>query len=60
MTVYKVKQVAEILAIHTNAVYRLVQSGIIPSFRISTGRNSGIRITEEQLRVYIEREAKGE
>ncbi len=51
-----VKQVAERLGVQPSTVYAAVQSGVLKCHRIRCrpGSRGAIRITEEQLRAYLE------
>lgn len=51
-TVYTAPEVAAILGLHVNSVYRLAARGALPCFYAGAGRGTW-RMTDAQLRDYI-------
>ena len=46
-------QVGEVLQLGHTAVYELLASGRLPSFRVGTGPRAQYRVSEEQLAEYL-------
>ena len=53
MKFYLVAEVAETLRLSESQVYALINSGRLRCHRLTTGRQGGIRISDEQLRDYL-------
>jgi excisionase family DNA binding protein len=53
MKYYLVAEVAKTLRLSESQVYALIGSGRLRCHRLTTGKQGGIRISDEQLRDYL-------
>lgn len=52
-------QVAELLHIHINTVYRYLETGILKGYKLGNLRSSRWRVKEQDLNKFIERGEQG-
>ena len=52
-----VQEVAERLRVHRGTVYRKVSNGTLPALKLTTSGRGAIRVREDELELWLEREA---
>ena len=56
---YTVKDLKPILKLSTSQIYALIDDGLLRCHRLTTRKQGGIRVSEEQLLDYLERSSHG-
>jgi excisionase family DNA binding protein len=57
MELYTVREVAERLRCSASQVYHLIEAGVLRCYRITTGKQGGIRFDEAMLAEFLSRAA---
>ncbi|HZY87253.1 MAG TPA: helix-turn-helix domain-containing protein [Gemmataceae bacterium] len=50
---YTVKELRPLLKLSTSQIYALIDEGLLRCYRLTTGRQGAIRVSEEHLQAYL-------